>query len=201
MFTLLAGTTNTHKLIEINQLMSDLKLKLTGLSDYSNFPAVVEDGLTFSENAYKKARTYFDHFKIPVFADDSGLVVPALNNEPGVFSARYAGPNATYTDNNQLLIKSIKPIPPEKRTARFVCTICYIDQDCTEYFTGITVGMILTRLIGTKGFGYDPIFYIPQLNKTFAQLSMEEKNSLSHRGKAILKFKNYLIDRKIVLTS
>jgi XTP/dITP diphosphohydrolase len=201
MFTLLAGTTNKHKLLEISELMSNIRLKLISLSEYSGYPEVIEDGLTFKENAYKKARAYYDHFKQPVFADDSGLVVPALNNEPGVFSARYAGANATYADNNKLLINKIQSVPVEQRIARFVCTISYIDHNNSEFFTGITEGIIITELTGTEGFGYDPLFFIPSLNKTYAQLSMQEKNKLSHRGKAILELKNYLIARKLVLTS
>jgi XTP/dITP diphosphohydrolase len=172
-----------------------MPLKLKSLNDYSGYPDVVEDGNTFEENARKKARAYFEFSGIPTFADDSGLVVPALNGEPGVHSARYAGEQANYVDNNRLLIENIRNIPKDKREGRFVCTICYIDGDHEEFITGTVSGKILDQLQGTGGFGYDPLFYIPKLGKTFAELSMEEKNRISHRGQAMALFKEFLKNR------
>jgi len=192
MLTLIAATTNKHKLIEIQKLMCDINIKLKSLSDYSGYPDVIEDGKTFEENALKKARAYFNHFGLPVFADDSGLVVPALNNEPGVYSARYAGEHASYADNNKLLMKKIKKVDPNSRQGIFVCTICYKDDSHEKLLTGTTEGIILDELRGEGGFGYDPLFYLPGLNKCFAELSMEKKNDLSHRGKATIMLKEYL---------
>lgn len=169
-----------------------MPLQLKSLNDYSDYPDVVEDGKTFEENARKKARAYFEYSGIPTFADDSGLIVPALNSEPGVHSARYAGEQANYTANNRLLIEKIKNIPANKRNGRFVCTICYIDENHEEFITGTSAGIILDHLTGTKGFGYDPLFFVPELGKTFAELSMEEKNKISHRGRAMVMFKAFL---------
>lgn len=192
MITLLSGTTNQDKISEFYALIDDRKVNLKSLRDFENFPDVVEDGHTFKENAAKKARVYFEHFGLPVFADDSGLEVFALDNEPGVYSARYAGEDTTYYKNNLLLIEKIKQIPEDQRQARFVCIICYKDKEQELFFTGTTGGIILTEFRGGNGFGYDPLFYVPELKKTYAELSMEEKNYVSHRGKAIEKFIDYL---------
>ncbi len=172
--------------------MSDMSLQLKCLNDYSNYPNVIEDGKTFEENARKKARAYFEYSGLPTFADDSGLVIPALNGQPGVTSARYAGNNATYADNNRLLISKIINLPEEQREGKFVCTICYIDANCEKLITGTSEGIILDELRGHEGFGYDPLFYVPALGKTFAELSMEEKNRISHRGRAMVLLKDFL---------
>ena len=169
-----------------------MPIKLKNLNDYSRYPEVVEDGKTFEENARKKALAYFKYSGVPTFADDSGLVVPALNGEPGVFSARYAGEKANYADNNRLLIERIRNIPKDKRAGKFVCTICYIDENYEEIISGSSAGIILDQLRGAEGFGYDPLFYVPELGKTFAELSMEEKNQISHRGRAMALFKEFL---------
>lgn len=172
--------------------MSDIDIELKSLNDYSEYPEVIEDGDTFEQNAQKKAHTYFESTGIPVFADDSGLVVPALNNEPGVRSARYAGEKANYVNNNELLISKIMNIPADQRTGRFICTICYIDSNQEKIITGTSEGLILDELRGDKGFGYDPLFYVPSLGKTFAELTMLEKNKISHRGRALELLKNFL---------
>ncbi len=192
MITLLSGTTNQDKISEFYALLDDRKVNLKSLRDFEIFPEVVEDGHTFKENAAKKARNYFEHFGLPVFADDSGLEVFALNNEPGVYSARYAGEDATYHENNLLLIDKIKKVPENQRQAQFVCTICYKDKEQELFFTGTTEGIILTEFRGNQGFGYDPLFYVPEVGKTYAELPMQEKNYISHRGKAIEKFIDYL---------
>ncbi len=193
MFRLIAGTTNQHKIHEIRQILNLNGLTISSLSDFENFPDVNENGLTFQENAAIKARAYFEYFRKPVFADDSGLVVPALNGEPGIYSARYSGPEASYKSNNQLLIKKIRQIAEKDRNAQFVCTICYRDKNSEFFFTGTTDGIILDKLTGEKRFGYDPLFYIPDLHKTFAQLNTDEKNRISHRGNAIGRLKEFLI--------
>lgn len=192
LFTLLAATSNQHKLVEIANTLADIPLQLKCLNEYSNYPQVNEDGSTFEENARKKARAYFEYSGLPTFADDSGLVVPALNGEPGVHSARYAGEKANYADNNRLLLEKIKSIPVDKREGQFICTICYIDEKYQECITGVSAGIILDRLQGTKGFGYDPLFYVPELGKTYAELLMEEKNLISHRGRAMILFREFL---------
>lgn len=192
MFSLIIATTNPNKVSEIGLQLDTRSIILKSLADFQNFPQVEEDGATFKDNALKKAREYFRFFNLPVVADDSGLVVPALNDEPGVFSARYAGPGATYEDNNRLLIKKIKQISEKERLGKFICQICYKDGYEERIFSGITKGIILTHLTGEKGFGYDPLFYIAELNKTYAQLTTEEKNRISHRGKAIYGLNEFL---------
>lgn len=192
MFTLLAATTNTHKFAEIAKTLADMRLKLKCLNDYSGFPDVTEDGKTFEDNARKKADVYFKYFNMPVFADDSGLVVPALNNEPGVRSARYAGEESNYAKNNQLLMQKIVKLPSDHRTGKFICTICYKDDHLEQIITGTSEGIILDECRGQGGFGYDPLFYVPELGKTFAELTMDEKNRISHRGRAIINLKNFL---------
>lgn len=189
---LLLGSTNPHKLQEIKPLFDELNIALLSLADMDPIPEIEEDGLTFEANAAIKARICFEAFKMPVFADDSGLEVKALAGAPGVYSARYAGEHSDYLANNMLLLKNMQNIPENERQARFVCTVCYKDAHSELYFTGSSEGIILNEFRGTGGFGYDPLFYIPHLGKTYAQLSMEEKNILSHRGKAIAKFVKYL---------
>lgn len=191
MYKLLLASTNPHKLQEIKPLFADNEIQLISLADMNTIPHIVEDGLTFEANAAIKARICFEAYNIPVIADDSGLEVNALSGAPGVYSARYAGENSDYQANNLLLLKNMLDIKPDERQARFVCTVCYKDANTELFFTGTTDGIILNELRGAAGFGYDPLFYVPDLGKTFAQLSMEEKNILSHRGKAIAKFINY----------
>ncbi|MGD9899186.1 MAG: RdgB/HAM1 family non-canonical purine NTP pyrophosphatase [Calditrichaceae bacterium] len=193
MFRLIAGTTNQHKIHEIRRILDLDGLTISSLNEFENFPDVNENGLTFHENAAIKARAYFEYFRTPVFADDSGLVVPALSGEPGIYSARYSGPDASYESNNQLLIEKIRQIPEKYRNAQFVCTICYKDEKNEIFFTGTTDGIILDELTGVEGFGYDPLFYIPGLKKTYAQIDTDEKNRISHRGKAIGQLKEFFI--------
>jgi len=195
LYTVIASTTNQHKFHEIKHILKLPGIRLLSLRDMDNSFDVEETGSTFKENAAIKARAYFSAFDQPVFADDSGLEVLALNNEPGVLSARYSGPDTNYERNNLLLMKKIKAIPPEERQAQFVCCVCYKDQQEELFFTGITRGIILEQLQGTGGFGYDPLFYLPELSKTFAELSTEEKNELSHRGKSIQKLREFLLKK------
>ncbi len=193
MIVIFATTTNRHKFQEIAGILDLPEIRLRGLEGIQDLPEVEETGLTFEENAGIKARAYFTPLQKPVFADDSGLEVPALDNEPGVYSARYAGPSATYYDNNLLLIEKIKALSVGQRQARFVCTICYKDAEEEQFFTGTTDGLILDHLRGQKGFGYDPLFYLPERGKTFAELTADEKNACSHRGRAIRKLRSFLI--------
>ena len=191
-FTLVAGTQNPHKIQEILTYLESDNLLLKTLNDFENVPDVEETGETFEDNALLKAEAYRELVRLPVFADDSGLRVDALGGMPGVYSARYAGENVTYLDNNKKLLHELRDIPDEQRTAVFVSTICYLDDNGPRYFTGITKGVITREFKGDKGFGYDPVFYLPEIGKTYAELTMEEKNSISHRGKALAKFKAFL---------
>lgn len=185
---LLVATHNVHKITEITKMLPEVEI-LT-LNDFNDNDEVAETGATFSENAALKAQYYYQKYQIPVIADDSGLVVDALNGEPGIYSARYAA-TGRYEDNNKLLLKKMTNI--HNRQAFFITVICFIDdQGEKHYFTGTITGIITESLKGTAGFGYDPLFFVPQLNQTFAEMSLVEKNKISHRALALNQFKVYI---------
>ena len=192
MFEILVATGNKHKLDEIRGILTDLPILLNGTFNLPEKIEVEETGQTFAENAALKARAYFELTGLPVLADDSGLEVPALNNAPGIHSARFAGGEADYDKNNALLLKKMESFTGDERKARFVCTVCFKDKGNEWFFTGITEGLILTELKGQGGFGYDPLFWVPELGKTYAELSRQEKNKISHRAKALEQFKIFL---------
>ena len=190
------ATGNKGKLQEIEMILADTPFKVLSLEDISFFGEIVEDGATFEENAIIKAKTICERTGEIVLADDSGLVIDYLNGEPGIYSARYLGENTSYRIKNANLIERLSNVPDEKRTARFVCAIAAAFPD----------GEILTRSAciegrigyeerGDGGFGYDPIFFIPEYNCTTAQLSAEQKNLISHRGKALRAMKEILLKR------
>jgi len=185
---------NEHKIIEISNILTPLGYKVLSLFDFDDFPEIIEDGNTFKENALIKARTLAIHLNKTVIADDSGLEVFALDNEPGIYSARYAGENKNYNDNNELLLKNLKKI--ENRKARFVTSMCVYYMDKEPIFVeDYLYGEISREYVGENGFGYDPIFYIPHLNKNLAELSLEEKNQISHRALCLKQLIKYLIKK------
>lgn len=193
----LIATSNPGKLRDFAGAAAALGVEIAPIPGFASLPPVVEDGLTFEANARKKAESYSRHAAGEiVLADDSGLEVDALGGAPGVHSARYAaetphlaGANSDDEANNARLLRELKPIPPEKRTARFVCVIAAArDGQTLEVFRGQAEGMILDAPRGSNGFGYDPLFHFPQIKKTFAELSAEEKSKYSHRGAAFRKF-------------
>lgn len=194
---ILIATSNPGKLRDLQGAARPLGLHVECIPNFSNLSLVIEDGQTFEENARKKAEEYSLH--VPgemVLADDSGLEVDALGGEPGVHSARYAADEPHLADantdddaNNAKLIRKIRKVSPEKRTGRFVCVIAAARAGKTlEIFRGEAEGIILEAKRGTNGFGYDPLFFFPQIDKTFAELSAEEKAKYSHRGAAFRKF-------------
>lgn len=191
---LVLATQNKNKLKEVHHILSPLgyevvSMDVVGLGDYD----VVEDGETFEENALKKAREIYAKVKTAVLADDSGLMVDALYGAPGVFSARYSGEGATADRNNEKLLKALMGLDASKRKAKFVCVMAYIDDKGKEYVArGEAHGEILTALAGNGGFGYDPLFYVPDLGKTYAELSADEKNKISHRAKALEQIRLYI---------
>jgi XTP/dITP diphosphohydrolase len=194
---ILIATSNAGKLRDFAGAAAPLGIEIASIPDFASLPAVVEDGLTFEENATKKAESYSR--VVPgeiVLADDSGLEVDALKGAPGVHSARYAA-NAPHlmdnnTDdeaNNTRLLRELKDVPDGKRTGRFVCVIAAArDGQTLKVFRGEAEGTILTHPRGTNGFGYDPLFYFPQIQKAFAELTPEEKAQYSHRGAAFRQF-------------
>ncbi|MEO6695698.1 MAG: RdgB/HAM1 family non-canonical purine NTP pyrophosphatase [Ignavibacteria bacterium] len=188
---ILIASGNSHKISEIISVLKDFKnLELLSLKDFGVSVDVIEDGKTLNDNAFKKAKEIYGIFKIPTISDDTGLFVDALNGEPGVYSARYAGEHASYSDNCKKLIENLKNHSLEKRTARFESVICFYVNDNEYYlFNGICEGKIIFDGRGEKGFGYDSLFVPDGLDLTFAEMSDEEKNKISHRGRALQEFK------------
>ena len=195
MDTIIFATGNKNKMIEIRMILADLGCKILSQKEAGIQADVVEDGQTFEENALIKATTIADIArKMPeyknavVLADDSGLEIDALNKEPGIYSARYMGEDTSYDIKNQTLIDLLEGVPDEKRTARFVCAIAAALPDgSTEVVRGTMEGRIGYEITGENGFGYDPIFYLPQFGCSSAELEPEKKNELSHRGEGLRK--------------
>ena len=196
---ILVATTNPGKIAELRAML-DFDVEWLGMSDVGDIGQIKEDGSTFAENARKKALGYAKSTGLWTTADDSGLVVDALGGEPGVKSARFSG-EKTINDDGTLIdhlniakvLELLKDVPEKKRTARFVCSLCLASPEEILIETeGMLEGLITNREIGKNGFGYDPIFFVPHLDKTVAQLTAEEKNAISHRGNAIRKFKPLL---------
>ncbi|GKX64890.1 XTP/dITP diphosphatase [Inconstantimicrobium mannanitabidum] len=204
MKSLIVASNNQHKIKEIKEILKDLNLQVISLKEAEINIDVEEDGKTFIENSRKKAIEIAEFLKnnnrdnFMVMADDSGLVVDCLDGAPGVYSARYAGEHGNDRKNNEKLIENMKGIPFEKRTARFECAIVLITDDFKEIVAeGRSEGYILKGLKGEDGFGYDPLFFVPQFNKTFAEMTSSEKNSISHRGRALDKLKERLVQELV----
>lgn len=193
---LVLATNNADKLREIRGILDDLPVTTLSKSDFLEFPDPQEIGSTLEENSLLKARAVFDFTGFPSLADDSGLEVDALGGAPGVYSSRFAGPKATYKDNCNKLLLELAGVPIEKRTARFRCvmTIYWAAND-VDVLAGTVEGRIATTSEGNQGFGYDPVFVYPPLNRRFSELSLEEKNSISHRGRALLLVRHRLMER------
>nr|WP_092075077.1 XTP/dITP diphosphatase [Dendrosporobacter quercicolus]NSL50044.1 XTP/dITP diphosphatase [Dendrosporobacter quercicolus DSM 1736]SDN31143.1 XTP/dITP diphosphohydrolase [Dendrosporobacter quercicolus] len=177
---------NAGKVAEIAAALQHLPVRIVSLAELGDVPEAVENGADFSENALIKARFYAASTGKACLADDSGLEVDALGGEPGVYSARYAGETATDAQNNAKLLTKLKGVADEKRTARFRCVLAFVDTDKqTITAQGVCEGEILAAARGAGGFGYDPLFYIPALGQTLAEISIAEKNTISHRGAAL----------------
>ena len=197
--TILVATTNPGKVRELRALLGD-EIEWKSLADFPGVGEVMEDGATFAENACKKAIGYAQATGLWTLADDSGLVVDALSGAPGVNSARFSGARAKGADrkvldrrNVEKLLSLLEGVPMEKRTARFTCCLCLASTEKVLIETqGLLEGLITEEPAGTSGFGYDPVFLVPQLGKTVAQLGEEEKNAISHRGNAMRKLKPLL---------
>ena len=182
---LLLATRNSDKARELAVLLGDLGIRIRTLAEFPAAPEVEEDGITCEANARKKAIEIASATGIPSVADDTGLEVDALGGRPGVFAARYAGESATYEDNCRKLLKELAGVPSERRTARFVTAAALaMPGGYTHVTTGALVGVIAEECSGSHGFGYDPVFFVPELGRTLAELTAEEKNRISHRAKA-----------------
>ncbi len=191
---LIVATKNKGKVSEIGKILEGTGVELLSLSDLPDIVMPEETGATFEENALLKARAISTAAGIAALADDSGLEVDSLGGRPGVFSARYAGTDATDEENYIKLLGELEGVPEAKRTARFRCAVAFVASNGTSaVFHGTLEGQIAQVPSGTGGFGYDPVFYIPSEGRTSAELSPEEKNRISHRAKALAGFKAYLL--------
>jgi XTP/dITP diphosphohydrolase len=191
---LIVASNNDHKIKEIKDILQGMEVEVISLKEAGIFIDVEEDGKTFMDNCYKKAKEIVEYLKsrnekdFMVMADDSGLEVDYLNGEPGVYSARYAGEHGNSEKNNEKLLEKLKGVPKEKRGANFVCSLVLITSLDEEIKVEERVyGIINEEYSGTDGFGYDPLFFIPEFNMTFAEMTPQQKNSISHRGKALEK--------------
>lgn len=191
---LIVASNNQHKISEIKNILEKLDMDVVSLKDAGIDIEVEEDGKTFEENAYKKAKEVFDIVEDAyVLADDTGLMVDAINGAPGVYSARFSGEGANYEKNNAKLLDLLKDTEDKDRGAKFVCVMVLImGESRIVKVRGEIGGRILREPRGKNGFGYDPLFYVEELGKTFAEMSNEEKNSISHRGRALEKLREAL---------
>ena len=182
---IILATHNLDKCKELKKSFSNTSIKILTLQDFPEIKEIIEDGNTLEENAFIKSRTVFNITKIPTISDDTGLEVDALNGRPGIYSARYAGLNCSYKDNVNKLLKSMNNIDKPLRTAQFKTIVTFINKDMELVAEGSVKGNITRKAKGSSGFGYDSIFYIPSYKKTFAEMTLNEKNKISHRSRAI----------------
>ena len=193
MIKIVFATGNKGKMREIKQIMADMDVEVVSMKEAGICIDIEENGNTFEENALIKARAIANEAKTIVLADDSGLEIDFLDKAPGVFSARYMGEDTPYEVKNAHILELLKDVQGKQRSARFVCSIAAVFPDGREFTTYATIeGEIAHKSAGENGFGYDPIFFVPEFDKTTAQLSAEEKNKISHRGKALTMMKEIL---------
>ena len=187
------ATTNAGKIKEIKEILADFDVEVVSMKEMNITADIEENGATFEENSLIKARAVSKLTGLPALADDSGLEVDYLNGEPGIYSARYLGRDTDYDYKNNYIIKKLKDAKDEARSARFVCVISLVRPDGREFVKkGVMEGRIGYEIKGENGFGYDPIFYLPEYGKTSAEISAEEKNKISHRGKALSAMKELI---------
>ena len=189
----LVATHNRDKLTEILEGFDIPDINLVSLDEFPSIGEIIEDGKTLEENALIKARTCFNETGIPSLADDTGLEVSALDGAPGIFTARYAGEGCSYRDNVEKMLEEMSTVPIPNRTARFRTSMAFVAKDTEICVEGYVDGLISRSIKGDNGFGYDPIFFIPELDMTFAEMSIEQKQEVSHRGNAIKAMKTELV--------
>jgi XTP/dITP diphosphohydrolase len=195
---LVLATRNRHKAQELASLLSDLGISIRTLDAFPQVPDVIEDGKTCEANAIKKARAVSRATGLLAVADDTGLEVDALGGQPGVYAARYAGEHVTYEDNWRKLLRELSSVPHDRRTARFITVAAIVSPSGeVQVAEGQLQGVITEEPAGAQGFGYDPVFFVPELGKTLAELSPDEKNRISHRAKAFAQVRE-ILGRQIV---
>ena len=195
---IILATHNLDKCKELKQSFKNTSLNIYTLKDFPEIGEIIEDGSTLQENAFIKSRTVFKLTNIPTISDDTGLFVEALNGKPGIFSARYAGEECSYSDNVNKLLNDIKNINQSNRGAQFKTVVTYVSKDLELVAEGSVKGIITNKPIGVNGFGYDPIFYVQKINKTFAEMDINEKQKISHRGQAINNLYQLFKDYKLI---
>ncbi|MFC1645900.1 RdgB/HAM1 family non-canonical purine NTP pyrophosphatase [Candidatus Omnitrophota bacterium] len=188
------ATRNKKKLKEIKYMLKGMNLKITSLADYENLPKIIEDGLTFQQNAIKKSATIAQYLKKLTIGEDSGLEIKALDKRPGVYSSRYSGKGATDKKNNSKALRELRNVSFNKRSASYVCSVAISDRHkLLGVFEGRCKGLITRKERGKAGFGYDPLFLIAKYNKTFGELGEEIKHKMSHRYKAFRKVRDFIL--------
>ncbi|HHU06985.1 MAG TPA: RdgB/HAM1 family non-canonical purine NTP pyrophosphatase [Clostridiaceae bacterium] len=192
------ATHNEDKFCELKTILQPHGYALISMSETGFTGDIAETGNSYRENAYIKAKTLYDFCQCPVLADDTGLSIDLLDGAPGLHTARFAGIESSYADKIEAIWKLLQPYPRDQWTATFHCELCYIDGD-VHYFSGQIKGLILDEKKGSNGFGYDPVFYIPELGVTTAEMLPEEKNKISHRGRALAKFVRFLNNESLLL--
>ena len=191
------ASSNAGKVREVEMMMKDMGIRVIPLSETSFTEEIEENGATFEENAVIKAKAVADVLNVPVLADDSGLEIDYLDKAPGIYSARYLGHDTPYSIKNQMILDKLKDVPEEERTARFVCSMALALPYGTVITTTATMeGRIAYEIKGENGFGYDPIFYLPEFGMSSAEISPEQKNEISHRGKALRQMKEEIAKLK-----
>ena len=190
---ILLATANRDKGVELGNLLHPLGIRIRTLLDFPGIEQIEETGETLEENARLKAYAGLKLSGLPTIADDTGLEVMALSGAPGVYSSRYAGEDASYADNVRKLLAAMNRVPDDQRQGRFVTVAAYVDKTLEIVASGEVAGQITRQPQGDGGFGYDPVFLVNEMNKTYAEMSLEEKNKISHRAKALKKLKKYLI--------
>nr|WP_246624998.1 XTP/dITP diphosphatase [Fictibacillus nanhaiensis] len=196
---ILIATQNKGKVNEFQSMFKEFGIEVLSLLDIEDCPEVEETGTTFEQNAILKAETISTRMNIPVIADDSGLEIDALEGRPGVYSARYAGSQKSDEQNMDKVLDELKQVAQPNRTARFVCALAFARPECETFvIRGECEGEILLERRGSEGFGYDPIFFLPHLNRSMAELSKEEKNKISHRALALRKLKDYISEEDML---
>ena len=193
MKNIIISSSNKHKISEIITTIKPLFDKIYSLSDFPDIGDIKEDGTSIVENSFIKSRVAFNHTKLPSMADDTVLEVDHLMGDPGIYTARYAGENATYEENMDKLLKNLKGVPWEQRRARFKTVVTYVDGENDFFVEGCLEGKILESKQGKLGFGYDPIFYASAQNMSLGDMGLEDKNQISHRAIAIQKFAHKII--------
>jgi len=195
---IILATHNLDKCIELQETFINTKINIHTLKNFPEIGEIIEDGNTLESNAFIKSRTVYNLTKIPTISDDTGLEVDALNGAPGIYSARYAGEECSYSDNVNKLLLDMKNINEKYRTATFKTVVTYVSQDLELVAEGSVKGIITRKPYGKKGFGYDPIFYVLSQDKTFAEMNVNEKQKCSHRGNAIENLKRLFKEHNLL---